>query len=55
MVVQDNHSDAPLVPIVGIERLHAIRPDRADWIFEQTQIEADTQRREQVRINTLYS
>ena len=52
MVVQDNHSDAPLLPIAGIERLHAIRPDRVDWVFEQTQIEAETRRSEQTRINT---
>ena len=52
MVVQDNHSDAPMLPIAGIERLHAIRPDRVDWVFEQTQIEAETRRKEQARINT---
>ena len=52
MVVQDNHSDAPLLPIAGIERLHAIRPDRVDWVFEQTQIESETRRNEQTRINT---
>lgn len=52
MVVQDNHSDAPLLPIAGIERLHNIRPDRVDWVFEQTQIEAETRRTEQRRINT---
>jgi len=52
MVVQDNHSDAPLLPIAGIERLHNIRPDRVDWVFEQTQIEAETRRKEQHRINT---
>lgn len=51
MVVQDNHSDAPLIPIAGIERLHAIRPDRVDWVFEQTQIEAEARRAEQRRIN----
>lgn len=51
MVVQDNHSDAPLLPISSIERLHAIRPDRVDWVFEQTQIEAETRRTEQTRIN----
>ncbi len=52
MVVQDNHSDSPLLPIDGIERLHAIRPDRVDWVFEQTQIEAETRRREQLRLNS---
>lgn len=51
MVVQDNHSDAPLLPIAGIERLHTIRPDMVDWVFEQTQIEAETRRSEQSRVN----
>lgn len=41
-----------MLPIAGIERLHAIRPDRVDWVFEQTQIEAETRRNEQTRINT---
>lgn len=40
MVVQDNHSDAPLLPIAALERLHQIRPDRVDWVLDQTQIEA---------------
>lgn len=51
MVVHDNHSDAPLLPIGNIERLHAIRPDRVDWVFEQTQIEAENRRREQFQVN----
>ena len=51
MVVQDSHSDAPLLPIAGIERLHTIRPDKVDWIFEQTQIEAENRRSEQSRVN----
>jgi hypothetical protein len=42
--VRDSRSDAPLLPIVGIERLHALRPDRVDWVFDQTQIEADLRR-----------
>ena len=52
MVVQDNHSDAPLLPIANIKHLHTIRPNRVDWVFEQTQIEAETRRNEQTRINT---
>jgi len=52
MVVQDNHSDAPLLPIAALERLHQIRPDRVDWVLDQTQIEAETRRKEQHRINT---
>jgi F0F1-type ATP synthase membrane subunit c/vacuolar-type H+-ATPase subunit K len=52
LVVQDNRSDAPLLPIDGIERLHQIRPDRVDWVFDQTELEADGRRKEQRRINT---
>lgn len=52
LVVQDNHSDSPLLPIAAIERLQQIRPDRVDWVFEQTQIEAETRRKEACRTNT---
>jgi hypothetical protein len=51
LLVQDTQSDAPLLPLAGIERLHKIRPDRVDRVFEQTQIEAETRRIEQRRIN----
>lgn len=51
MVVQDHQTDAPMIPIASIERLHQIRPDRVDWIFEQTQIEAESRRPEQAKIN----
>ena len=50
--LQSTQSDAPIIPIGSIERLHAIRPDRVDWVFEQTTQEADTRRREQHRVNT---
>ena len=49
--VQSTQSDSPLIPISSIERLHVIRPDRVDWVFNQTQIEAETRRKEQHRIN----
>jgi len=52
LVVQDNHTDAPIIPIGSIERLHAIRPEKVDWIFDQAQIEAETRRKEQARVNT---
>ena len=52
LLVQDTQSDAPILPMAGIERLHNIRPDRVDWVFEQTQIEAETRRVEQHRVNT---
>jgi hypothetical protein len=52
LLVQENQSDAPTFPIAAIERLHKIRPDRVDWVFEQTQAEAQARRIEQHRINT---
>lgn len=52
LVVQDNHSDSPLIPIASIERLHLVRPDRVDWVFEQTQLESEARRNERHRTNT---
>lgn len=49
--LQSTQTDAPIIPIASIERLHVIRPDRVDWVFDQTQIEAEVRRREQSRIN----
>jgi hypothetical protein len=51
-LVQDTQSDAPLLPIAGIERLHKISPERVGWVFDQTQIEAEHRRIENHRINT---
>lgn len=51
MMVQDHQTDAPLLPIASIERLHKLRPDRVDWVFDQTQIEAEYRRLEQRRTN----
>jgi hypothetical protein len=51
MVLQDHQTDAPLLPIASIERLHQMRPDKVDWIFEQTQREAEYRRLEHRRTN----
>lgn len=45
-------SDSPLLPIDHIERLQASLPHRAEWVFEQTQAEAQARRSESRRINT---
>lgn len=52
LAVRSTSSDSPLLPIEGIERLHEIRPDRVDWMFEQTEAEASARRAEQRRVNT---
>lgn len=51
LTVQQHESDSPVIPIAQIERLHQFRPDLVDWIFTQTQIEAEHRRIEVKRIN----
>lgn len=53
LVVHDSQTDAPIIPIGALERLHEIRPDKVDWVFEQTAMEAQARRNEQRRVNTL--
>lgn len=52
LTINDHESDSPLLPIQQIEQLHRIRPDKVDWVFEQTEIEAASRRAENHRINT---
>lgn len=52
LALQSTQSDAPILPIGSLERLHAFRPDRVDWVFEQTEAEAVNRRAEQQRVNT---
>lgn len=53
LTVQDHETDTPVLPIAQIEQLHQFRPDRVDWVFEQTEREAEARRSETRRINTL--
>lgn len=39
-----NTTDSPLLPVGQIERLQQIAPGRVDWVFQQTQIEAEYRR-----------
>lgn len=42
--VTHHETDAPLIPIAQIERLHNFAPERVQWVFDQTQIEAENRR-----------
>lgn len=53
VAVSSTTTDAPLLPIDQIERLHHIAPDRVGWVFEQTAIESQNRRNETKRLNTL--
>lgn len=53
LTVTEHTTDAPLLPVADIEKLHQFRPDLVDFIIVQTEIEA-TQRRKNInRVNTM--
>lgn len=49
--IQAHETDAPIIPIAAIERLHQIRPDKVDWLFEQTAHEAEHRRCTDTQVN----
>lgn len=53
LTVSQSTTDAPILPIAQIDRLHAILPERVNWVFDETQKEADYRRTETTRLNTL--
>lgn len=52
LTVHQHETDSPILPVAQIEQLHQFRPDRVDWVFEQTQAEAEHRRTESRRVNT---
>jgi uncharacterized membrane protein len=53
LTVHSTTTDAPILPIEQVERLHSLLPDKVDWVFEQTALEAQARRSETRRINTM--
>lgn len=53
MTVSAHESDAPLLPMSQIERLHELCPERVPWVFDETSKESEFRRTETARINTL--
>ena len=49
--VQRTTTDAPLLPIAQLERMHAIDPKLVDWMMVETAKESDARRAETRRIN----
>lgn len=46
-------TDSPILPIEQIERLQQIAPHRVEWVFEQTQIESESRRSGNRRVNLM--
>ena len=36
LLVRQQESDAPFLPVDELERLHRFRPDTIDWVLERT-------------------
>lgn len=53
VLVSQTTTDSPLLPVGQIEKLYQIDPAKAQWVFEQTEIEAAQRRSELKRINTM--
>lgn len=53
VTVSQHETDAPVLPIAQIERLHAIYPARVDWVFDETTKEGDFRRSEVRRVNSM--
>ena len=51
LTLSQHSTDSPILPIVQIERLHTFRPDKVDWVLDQTQKEAEARRAQDARIN----
>jgi hypothetical protein len=46
ITVHDHENDSPVIPIPQIEWLHSFRPDKVDWMFEQTEAESQDRRKQ---------
>lgn len=51
LTLTHNTTDVPLLPVNQIRELKEICPDRIDWLFEQTEREAEHRRTQQRRNN----
>jgi uncharacterized membrane protein len=51
IVAQQHESDAPLVHVQQLERIHAFRPDLVNWIIQETEKEGAYRRHMTRRVN----
>jgi uncharacterized membrane protein len=53
VAITQNETDAPLIPVAQIERLHSFAPERVQWIFDQTEREADSRRARLIQVDKM--
>lgn len=51
VAITRHETDAPLIPVAQIERLQQIAPERVQWVFDQTEKEAEHRRSSLRRID----
>lgn len=52
LAITHHETDSPLIPVAQIERLHAFAPERVQWVFDQTEKEAQSRRDRVTRVDT---
>lgn len=53
LAITQHETDSPLIPVAQIERLHSFAPERVQWVFDQTEREAEHRRRRVERVDTM--
>lgn len=53
LAITQHETDAPLIPVAQIERLHSFAPERVAWIFEQTERESEARRERLSRLDRM--
>ena len=51
LTLQHTTTDSPILPVPQILELHAVLPERVEFVFEQTKLEAEHRRRQESRVN----
>jgi len=49
--IQQHETDCPILPVPQLEQLQKFKPEAVDWIIQQTQIEAEHRRSENITVN----
>ncbi len=49
---QQHDTDSPIIPVSQLEKLRTFKPDAADWVLQQTEVEANHRRSEEHRVNS---
>jgi len=49
--IQQHETDCPILPVPQLEQLQKFKPEAVDWIINQTQLEAEHRRSENIKVN----